>query len=113
MTIETAIVHPQGFQEHGMIGQIRKAAQFRALHIPGKPLVLFNTGMSAVRGRSLGQVQRQSQRAVGRSHMRMAMTIASRRRSIWQSTIYDGLSVRPICQCPSIWKAAMVPRRRT
>jgi 2-methylisocitrate lyase-like PEP mutase family enzyme len=42
MTVETAIAHSQGFQEHGMTGQIRKAAQFRALHIPGKPLVLFN-----------------------------------------------------------------------
>jgi 2-methylisocitrate lyase-like PEP mutase family enzyme len=42
MTVETAIVHSQGFQEHEMTDQIRKAAQFRALHIPGKPLVLFN-----------------------------------------------------------------------
>jgi 2-methylisocitrate lyase-like PEP mutase family enzyme len=42
MTVETAIVHSQGFQELGTTGQIRKAAQFRALHIPGKPLVLFN-----------------------------------------------------------------------
>ena len=42
MTVETAIRHSQRFQEHGTTDQIRKAAQFRALHIPGKPLVLFN-----------------------------------------------------------------------
>ena len=42
MTVETAIGRSQGFQEHGMTAQIRKAAQFRALHIPGKPLILFN-----------------------------------------------------------------------
>ena len=42
MTIETAFVHSQGFQEHGMTNQMRKADQFRALHIAGKPLVLFN-----------------------------------------------------------------------
>lgn len=42
MTVETAIGQSQGFQEHGMSDQTRKATQFRALHIPGKPLVLFN-----------------------------------------------------------------------
>jgi 2-methylisocitrate lyase-like PEP mutase family enzyme len=42
MTVETAIGQSQGFQEDGMSDQARKAAQLRALHIPGKPLVLFN-----------------------------------------------------------------------
>ena len=42
MTVETAIGQSRGFQEHGMYDQSRKAVQFRALHIPGKPLVLFN-----------------------------------------------------------------------
>src|SRR3981081_4438862 len=30
------------YQEKRMADQMRKAEQFRALHIPGKPLVLFN-----------------------------------------------------------------------
>src|SRR5712691_4405427 len=30
------------YQEKRMADQTRKAEQFRALHIPGKPLVLFN-----------------------------------------------------------------------
>lgn len=42
MTVETVIGQSQGFQQHGMYDQSRKAAQFRALHIPGKPFVLFN-----------------------------------------------------------------------
>ena len=42
MTAETAIGRSQGSQERGMTAQIRKAAQFRALHIPGKPLTLFH-----------------------------------------------------------------------
>ncbi len=42
MTVEQAIGQSQGSQEHGISEQTRKAAQFRAMHIPGKPLVLFN-----------------------------------------------------------------------
>jgi 2-methylisocitrate lyase-like PEP mutase family enzyme len=49
-----------------MTDQARKADQFRSLHIPGKPLVLFNIwdvgSVKAVRR----LVLRQSQRVVGR-----------------------------------------------
>ena len=42
------------YQEKRMADQTRKAEQFRALHIPGKPLVLFNIwdagGAKAVAG---------------------------------------------------------------
>ncbi len=58
--------------------QTHKAEQFRALHIPGKPLVLFNiwdAGSAKAVGR--GGAPRRLRRAVGLSLRQMASTMAS------------------------------------
>ena len=82
-------------QEKNMANHNRKTEQFRALHIPGKPFVLFNIwdvgsakAVAASRAKAIAT-------AAGRSPMQTASPMASAFRSRWRSTICVGSSPRP------------------
>ena len=77
-----------------MADQTRKGEQFRRLHLPGKPLILFNiwdAGSAKVAATGGAKALR---RAVGRSPMQMVSVMANASRSPLQSTICAGLSAR-------------------
>jgi len=77
--------------------QTRKADQFRALHIPGKPLVLFNIwdpgGAKVVAASGAKAVATSSCRSL----MPTASPMASDSRCLWQSKICGESSARQTC----------------
>ena len=84
-----------GVEEKHMADQKRKAEQFRALHIPGEPFVLFNIwdvgsakAVAASGAKAIATV-------AGRSPMQTASPMARAFRSRWRSTICVGSLPRP------------------
>jgi 2-methylisocitrate lyase-like PEP mutase family enzyme len=74
-----------------MIDQTRKAEQFRGLHIPGKPLVLFNIWDAG----SAKAVATSGAKAIATGSWSVAASpMASGFRWPWRSTICAVLSVR-------------------
>ena len=90
----------------GAANQMEKAEQFRALHVPGKPLILFNVWDAG----SAKAVAAGGAKAIATSSWSVAnangFTDGETSRSYWPSTICAALSARQICRLRSISKVA-------
>jgi hypothetical protein len=85
-------------KEAKMTDQARKAERFRGLHIPGKPLVLFNI-WDAGSAKALASAGAKAiATGAGRSPMQTASPTVSTLRSPWRSTTWAELLAYRNCR---------------